>query len=503
MAIISVTPDDITAKLDQIGPGTEIVLQPGRYREVLRLTGKRGTAEAPIVLRGEPGTVITDETAAEDFRRKGNELAKSVEDRGDYPGLYPWMLNGRLRLERCRHVRIQDLTFEKSWPTHVAVQSCQNIALVRCRFRDATFAVGAEGAATYGITIEDCDWTQDRPAHRLWQEIPWWRVHGRFEDGRPTVDVAHDWRLFDGDFFRGDGIRGGVTIKDCRVSQAFNAIHLFNGHKDPELALDVNVHGCRFFEIRDNVIEPETVAQNWWFWNNDIYNGHKWFSLECERSRFMYLFGNRGWFDSVQGPPGLDSHRGGGVFKFDKKADRVFGPHYIFHNSISTRSDYARKGSLPGMQHFNNAIRMIQPNDKMFDETPHFFGNLSVPRDRPGSVGERFVTTWNEHDIEWYNDVVAYAAWPQLLRDHGYPIGDSGPGSDPGFRAPFAGDLRLTLDSPCRGASVGADLQMPDGGEPWRLPAGQHIGAWQDDGVIKGPAYRPIADPRRGFEPLA
>jgi hypothetical protein len=502
MTIIWVTPDDIVAKLDRIGPGTEIVLRPGRYRRVLRLIGKQGSADAPIVLRGEPGAVITDETSAEDFRRKGNELAKEVEDSGRFPGLYPWMLDGRLKLECCRHVRIEDLTFEKSWPTHVALQDCQNIDLARCRFIDGTFAIGAEGATTYGIVIEHCDWTQDRVADRLWQKIPWARVHGAAEDGGLPVDVAKDWRLFDGDFFRGDGIRGGIAIKHCSVSNAFNAIHLFGDKANPELALDVNVHGCRFFEIRDNIFEAESVAQNWWFWDNEIYNCHKWFSFECRRSRFIYLFGNRGWFDSVQGPPGLDDHRGGGVFKFDKKAEQVYGPHYIFHNSISTRSDYARKGSLPGMQHFNNAIRVIQPDDDLFDETPHFFGNLSVPRDLRESTGERFVTMWREHDIAWSSDVVGYAAWPQLLRDHGYPIGNAALGADPGFQAPFAGDLRLAPDSPCRGKSIGAILQMPDG-EAWTLPAGQDIGAWQDDGVIKGPEFRPIADPRSGIDLVA
>ena len=503
MAIISVTPDDVAAKLAGIGPGTEIVFKPGRYRQVLRLTGKQGTAGAPIVLRGEPGAVITDEVSADHFRRKGNELAKKVEDGHvpphKYPGLYPWMLDGRLRLERCRHVRIESLTFEKSWPTHVALLNCEDMTLAGCHFIDGTFAVGAEGAATYGITIERCDWTQDRLPHRLWREIPWWRVHGAAGDGYPAVNVADDWRLFDGDFFRGDGIRGGITITRCTVSHAFNAIHLFNTERKSELALDVNVHDCRFFEIRDNVLEAEDVAQNWWFWNNEIHNAHKWFSLECERSRYMYLFGNRGWFDSVQGPPGRDDHRGGGIFKLGKKARRC-GPHYVFHNSFSTRSDYARKGLLPGMQHFNNAIRVIHPDDPLFDETPHFFGNLSVPRDRPGAIGERFVTAWDDHEMAWYNDVVAYAAWPQLLRDHGYPIGDLGAGSDPRFQAPFAGDLILAPDSPCRGASVGATLQMPDGGPPWQLPAGQDVGAWQHDGVVKGPDFRPITDPRDGID---
>jgi hypothetical protein len=166
MAIISVTPDDITATLDQIGPGTEVVLKPGRYREVLRLAGKQGSVDAPIVLRGKPGAVITDETSAEEFRRKGNEFAKKVED------------------------------------------------------------------------------------------------------GR--------------------------------------------------------------------VPPPQ-----------------------------------------VPGPLSMDARRP------------------------------PEAGALPGRQHFNDAIRVIQPDDKMFDETPHSFGNFSVPRDRRGSVGERFVTTWHEHGIDWYNDVVA------------------------------------------------------------------------------------------------
>ena len=262
------------------------------------------------------------------------------------------------------------------------------------------------------------------------------------------------------------------------------------------------MHGCRFLEIRDNVIEAENVAQNWWFWNNEIHNCHKWFSLECERSRYIYLFGNRCWYDNVQGPAGLDGHGGGGVFKFDKKAQRAYGPHYVFHNSISTRSDYARKGSLPGLQHFNNAIRVIQRDDPLFDETPHFFGNLSVPAERSGATGERFATKWTEHQIAWYNDVVAYAAWPHVLRVHGYAIGDPTHGAEPGFAVPFAGDLRLAADSPCRGSSSATTLKMPDG-EAWPLPAGQDIGAWQDDRVIKGPAFRPIVDPRSGIDSVA
>ena len=117
------------------------------------------------------------------------------------------------------------------------------------------------------------------------------------------------------------------------------------------------MHDCLFFEIRNNVLEAEDVATNWWFHRNKIHNAHKPFSIELRKGGAFYIFSNCWWFDSVQGPRGYGVHRGGGMFKFrKKKPGQTLKPSYVFHNSIATRSDYARKELLAGLKHFNNAI---------------------------------------------------------------------------------------------------------------------------------------------------
>ncbi len=322
MSTIRVTPADANARLAQVAAGDEVVLTAGDYREPLRLSDKAGAPGRPIVLRGEPGALLTMSVTAEDFRIEANWRAKAVQDDGKYPGLWPWIMDGRLILEHCQHIKLDGLHFEKSWPTHIAIANSQDIEITQCDFTDATFAIGA--IATQHITISHCCWLQDRVAHRIWTTIPWSRIHGAPPDD-PRVEVEHDWRLFDGDFFRGDGIKGGVTVDHCRIGQAFNAVHLFNDRGDLDLSRDVEVRNCTFFEIRDNVLEAETVARNWWFHHNRIFNAHKWFSFECTRSSHFYLFGNLAWFDSVQGPAQGDDYRGGGVLKLAKSVKEPLG----------------------------------------------------------------------------------------------------------------------------------------------------------------------------------
>ena len=378
---------------------------------------------------------------------------------------------------------------ERSWPTLIALDGCQDVLISGCDLQDGTFAVGAARPETRGLTIEDTRWVQDGRPGRMWREIAWARIHGDPEEDGP-VDVERDWRLFDGDFFRGEGIRGEVTIRRCTVAAAFNAIHLFNPTRDLELARDVQVHDCVFQEIRDNVLEPETVAFNWWFYQNEIVNAHKWFSFECRRSGYFYVFANRAWFDSVPGPLD-DTHRGGGVFKLSKRVEAARGPHYVFHNSFSSRSDYARKGIWPRLTHLGNALRLAAPGDPAFDGPSAFFGDLAAP---PAAVDLRFTTDWAGHAITMRDDVVRYPGWPDDLRRAGYLLGPTTAG-DPGFRAPFTGDLGLQPGSPCLGRAPELSIELPDGSPAWTRPPGGDVGAWQGAGLFQGPAYRPLTMP--------
>jgi hypothetical protein len=350
MAEITLTPQTAQQALDRAQAGDELVFQPGRYRTRLTVSGK-----SALVLRGQAGAVLTSEVSAENFREEANRRSKEVQDHGKYPGLYPWLIYGQLVLRNCDQVTIVALEFEQSWPTHIAIENCQDIEILICHFTDGTFAIGAEGSKTYGIRVDHCTWTQDRPPGRIWRKIPWRAIHGAPPDD-PPVDIATDWRLFDGDFFRGNDIAGGVTISNCLIKQAFNAIHCFNPTQNIQLGRDFHVHNCKFVEIRDNILEPEKVAQNWWFHHNVILNGHKWFSFELVRARFIYLFANLAWFTSIQGPSVGDIYRGGGVFKPNEAVDNPHGPIYVFNNSMAIRSDYLRRGILPGLKQRNNAI---------------------------------------------------------------------------------------------------------------------------------------------------
>jgi hypothetical protein len=498
MTDIRVTPSDAQAGLDRAGPGDTVVLGAGTYRSPLRLVDRAGTAGRPIELRAEPGAVLDGGVAAEDFRLEANRLAKKVNDgevpgfeQGTFPGLYPFILDGRLLLQRCRNVALRNLRLERGWPTLIALDGCQDILISGCEFTDGTFAVGAAGADTYGLTLEDCSWVQDRVPGRMWREIDWTRIHGNpndEEDG--PINLAEDWRLFDGDFVRGEGIRGGLTVRRCSVTAAFNGIHLFNQTLDPALARDVEVHDCLFREIRDNILEPESAAFNWWFYRNEIVNAHKWFSFECRKSGYFYLFANRAWFNSIPGPP-TDKHRGGGVFKLGKKVAAARGPHYVVHNSFSSRSDYARKGIWPRLSHQANALRLADASDPVFDHPSNFFGDLTAP---PKTADLRFTTEWTRHAIAMQDDVVRYPGWPEDLRQAGYPLGPT-TAADPRFQAPFTGDLTLAPDSPCRGRAPALTLDLPDGGPPWTRPAGADVGAWQGDALFQGPEYRALSVP--------
>lgn len=483
MRSIRATPRDIQLHLDRAEPGDEIVLQAGRYGSRLRMFGRLGTAAEPIVVRAERGAVLDGGMRAEDYRVTANRLALEVhEEQRGYPGLWPWMRDGQLSIRNCRYVNLIDLKVRNSWPTLIALENVRDIKIAGARLRDGAFAIGALGRETSGISVDGCQWVQDPVPNRMWKEIAWARIHGDPNDDEP-VDVEKDWRLFDGDFFRGDGIRGGVQIRHCRIKAAFNAIHLFNDGDDSDLARDIEVAYCTFREIRDNVFEAETCAHNWRFHHNEIVNAHKPFSLEQKRSGHFYIFANRLWFDSVPGPP-EDTHSGGGVIKAGKSFNPSFGHHYFFNNSISTRSSYIAKGLLIRFLHQNNAVRYARADDPVHDADVQLFGELNAP---PNDLADRFTTEWQQLGIAMSGDLMLHESWPEALQRAGYMI-ENGIGADPGFRNPFKGDLRLTRDSPCRRRAQALRVGLPDGTE-WSHPGGGHIGAWQGKTLLDGPGF--------------
>ena len=106
-----------------------------------------------------------------------------------------------------------------------------------------------------------------------------------------------------GAFFGSDDVRGSVVIRDNVIRHAFNAIRMDISNplqeemKKNETLRDgyntnVEIYRNRFEYIRDNIVEPEFSAANWWFYENTILNAHAWFSLDGLYGGDWFIFGN-------------------------------------------------------------------------------------------------------------------------------------------------------------------------------------------------------------------
>lgn len=487
MPVVSANPTTLAGIILHVGPGDEVNLEPGIYSRPIRISDRRGTSSKPIIIRGAPGVVFDGGRSAEAYREEGNRRSLEVQRRGQYPGLWPFIEEAMITIERCSNVLLENLAIQQCWPTAILVKESQATTLRRLLMEDSTFAVAALGAATYGITVDEVIWCQDVTRERLWRRIPWTAVHGE-----QLVNVDEDWRLFDGDFFRSADIRGGVTIKDCRVEHAFNAVHGFNDKNDRRLSYDFAVHDCHFSFIRDNVFEPEDHALNWWFYRNRIINCHKWFSIETSSSGFIYIFANLAWFDEIPGQPGQDN-RAGGVFKLAKHQIAVSGKHYVFNNSFAVRSDYIRKGTLLGLRHWANAVRYCQPGEGECDVRDCFFGDLTKP---PNEIDKRFASDWRSWDIAFADDVIAHGQYKAGLEAAGYGPFAQSQATDPGFLNPLSpgpdgSGLALIPTSPCKGKAAEQAVEMPDGAA-LVLPSGRDIGAFQGRKLLQWSEFVPL-----------
>ena len=510
MSILSVTPDTFQAALDTCSAGDVLQLQAGTYSEVYTLAERAGTQDEPIVIEADPAldpgqVTVSQGMEAETYRPIANKIARARYDAGKYPGLWDEAPDARLRLDRCAHILVRNLTFEMSWPTHIYTDAVQNVTIQDCRFLDATFCIVANGRETRDLIVERCTWMQDRVPGRIWSGIAWKRIHGHPEhETCPWAVRLDDFRLFDGDFLRTTNILGGVTVRHCTVENAFNGVHAEGDGDSRRTNRDFHIHDCQFIEIRDNAIEPEDAACNWSVHDNLFLDNHAPFSFACKDLSHIYLFANVVAFRSVQGSSGAtlldkDCNRGGKVFKLKGVPDAPHGPNYIFNNSMITRLKYLPKGIFEGLRHFNNALQFVPSAGSGFDSYPTFFGNPD--KDPPK---KRFTDAWSDrgYSIEMDGDVVLLPGWPVAPKDVGYTIGPNAVGADPGFaRSDFSGpattfaDFATAPDGPCRRAGIAMSVVQPNG-DVFQVAAGADVGAMQRDpktgalSVFKGPPFQ-------------
>ena len=465
--------------IDAADAGTTIQLLPGIYDEPGVFDGKCGTQDHPIVLEGDGGVTLDG----------GRMPFRPPDDHPEFE--HPAFL----KIRNSQWISIRDLSIQNAWATAIFVEDSCHLAIRRVNFQGGTFAIFCRGRDTRNVLVERCAWSQDT---RIWQDIHWDDIHAF---PRPRKEL-------DGDFLRAVDVAGRFEIRHNLISNAFNGVHFFalpdkpkeddtadackpepkeddtvDACKpeplkityDPAVNRDVVIANNTFTFIRDNAVESEFLATNWWIYGNRVFNCHKWFALENSQGGYWYIFANTGWFDRKPGPP-TDDNNGGSVFKTTNVEKWLNNdPVYVFHNSWYLRSSVMKKGRLRNFHHFNNAIEFCDPAN-------HPPG-VGQPDRR--MFGSKFMEGWEADPgaITWLNDVCNHPDFAELIERPDLKVdGQYGPLSfwDPmaGFFGPHpAKEYAIKPTGRLTRKGVAFDLKLIDRSELWHLPAERNIGA--------------------------
>ncbi|WSH04966.1 right-handed parallel beta-helix repeat-containing protein (plasmid) [Rhizobium ruizarguesonis] len=513
---IKADPTSIHAHLSALYAGKTLELVDGDYSLPLVMSGKSGTQQAPIVVRGGADVRVGSAQAYADFRKTANELSAVQEAGGGYPGVYYLADNAALVLRDCQWLVIEDLSFRGCWPTAVYIDNCQHITLRGLDIRGGTFAIGATGRNTRHLLIEDCTWIQDInddseddicSIHRdgrletsgpgigsaLWKDIDWEDVHRNWQedDGR-RVDIDADHRGYDGDFFRAWTIAGYVIIRNNIIADAFNAVHFFNQAAISEVtkfSRNVLIENNWFIRIRDNTIEPEDYAWNWTIRHNKFIDCFGPFSFEMRSSGYFYIYGNLGWNRHKPGPV-HDDHTTGQLFKFPKTHVDA-GPHYVFNNSWILRGPIVKRMRFSNFVHVNNAVDYYEEGGERPPDGANPFGpewrEEDAPSDLPGGIpkaeGDRFTKQWNRLAIRFDGDVVNHPLFPDELRKAGYLIGATSLQASPAYLDPSPGRPEGLMMTTAYAAQP-LNILLPDGQDQVAVDEGKSVGAWQQGRLL-------------------
>jgi len=462
-------------------PGVTIQLLPGVYRQDTAAEGivfpRNGSLDRPITLRGMGSDTIIDGTEARAFSEHENVvvagMAQSLFDslgieilrKADEMSLLlqPDYRGGSIcfRFDRKQWIVLDNLTLRDCADAGVIVRNSQYITLKNSILVKGLYGVFAEGPQTHHILLENNVWIQDTSqdmwSRRHWCEYKYGKLRGQA-----------------GALFAGLDIAGGVIVRRNRLQYAFNAVRIdvSNAKRSDrswlgKLGTNIEVYDNDFAFIRDNVLEPEYDATNWWFHGNRIRNAHAWFSFDGLHGGRWYVYDNVGWFNDKPGRecqasgsckewqernPELcgDLHDGGRVFKFRADGRYAPGPLFVFNNSWYLRASIIKDGRLGYIGHWNNAIDFCRPEDGLdglCDGVKPFFNGF----------------IWDNDNYSFGFDLTNHPDFPVELRRQGYRVsGSSVPHAEPLFVDGPNGDLTLPNDSP--GHGTGCFIEQDESG---------------------------------------
>ena len=296
--------EELRQALERATPGSVIRLASGTYQifaedPSFTIKGVQGLPDQPITIQGTRGTAETarptiidggrrlDPTMAlvERFRNPGGRSSE-VEDLITQNQFRTVQAINCPLFEEAAYLVIEELTVRNCWPTSFVFVSSQYVTLRAITIVGSTYPFGVDRRSDHFL-VEDSVWTQDDSGYaedesgysgrvdlvpkpgRMWDTVPWGVAH-------------HGSRAYlNGGLIGSLGTPGSIIVRHNIIRNAYNGVRIrANRCELPPCNVNVEIYDNDFQFVRDNPVEPEDEATNWWVFHNRIYNAHGWFSLD-------------------------------------------------------------------------------------------------------------------------------------------------------------------------------------------------------------------------------
>ncbi|MGJ5621393.1 hypothetical protein [Sulfitobacter sp. MF3-043] len=352
-----------------------------------------------------------------------------------------WPMDGQwamFKMLDVGHVVFDNLSFRNCWPQVFYLRGCQDITFRNINgtgARNVIFVRNSDHTVSRGFLVEGMQWVQDVD-HDMWAgRVKWKEVKERagFEN--------KSW--FNGALFESYDILGEVTIRDCDVSHAFNAIRMDikpervsveEGQPIISRNRNVRIYRNRFSYIRDNAVEPEKGLHGWLVAENTFFQVHAALSCDAVSIRDGAFVSN--CFLNLSRPDDA-SNTGGKIVKFLSLGDPTPRPLCLgfvtAFNSIRSRTRLVAGARLKDWCNVNNAVERFAASDR--DDVTLFA------------------------EMEWFEDAFTDA---MATNDPGYPDVYHAEGGKVGdwSALPQVFDFD-NPDSLCKGQDIGWDGSLP------------------------------------------
>ncbi|WP_299617208.1 hypothetical protein [Pelagibius sp.] len=456
--------------VERLVGGTTLRLLPGKYYRAVDVKAKRGGESDPIVIEGSLGP-----DGSLQSQICGTNAAGAI-----YPDLPTRNDYAFFKVRGCRHLILRQMHVESCWPSFVYAEHSSSLTVEGVVGQDGTYLVFVRGPDSRDIAVRGCRWVQD-PTGTMWSAIDWSHTH------------HGPYAYYNGALVGGIDLESGLEVVGNVVEHAYNGVRFTTSAKSKNEILgrfnvNVRIHGNEFSNIRDNVIEPERTLINWHISDNRMKNTHAPFSIHDFVGGYLYIYGNRIWFDD-RGGADYQGHRGGKIFKLRPKGPMPDHPIHIFHNSVYSRTFLIKKARSRNFVHRNNAVQFCEPSAH---DLPCLCRGCR-------EFLNKFPVDGDEHPLPWDKSVVfdgdaSNRSFGKTLADAGQE--ENGIKRDQlGFVDPLSGDFALLAQSPLRDAGLVFTLEskrdLPEdqlSWSNWARPGRPHIGAVQkEDGAITLP----------------